>query len=233
MLTKWKNLFARTHSQEISTCQSELDKNSKSTKEIAAILEDNLEAIQETKNKLVEARFNKSTIIDRQRQKRSTTEWLKGNSIKETMPPIDQNEMRVRLSNSGNYEILDPMPDMEESFMAFSKEVDPFFENDKSLELRQFGSSDFASWISGNEMQSEYDADRASVMDLYLDSHGFSSKNLSFAVDSENVTEDEDKDEDVSLASCNKRYLNDLMVNLEQRISDNQSRAAYWTDSCY
>ncbi len=232
MLTKWKNLFQRKHSVEITVCESKIE--TCTTKELAAILEDNLEAIQETRNKLVEARFNKGTIIDRQRQKRSTTEWLKGGSLKETKPTMDQEEIRVRLSNSGNYEILDPMPDTQEAFMAFSKEADPFFENDKSLELRRFGASDFASWVSGNDMQDDYAANHADVVDLYLDSNGFSAKTISFAVMDEIVTEDEEKtEEELTLSSCNKRYLDDLLVNLEQRIEDNQTRAAFWTDSTY
>ncbi len=227
MLTKFTNLFQAKNSASAQGHAS-------NTKEMAAILEDNLEVIQETKSKLVEARFAKGTIIDRQRQKRSTQEWLKGGSLKESKPAMDQEEIRVRLSNSGNYEIHDPMPDMDEAFLAFSKDADPFFDNDRSLEMRASGSSgsnDFSSWISGNQLEGDYEMDRAKVLDHYLDSNGLSSKTINFEVQSEACESDETQAVDHSVASCNKRYLNDLIDTLEQRVSDNQTRTAYWTDS--
>ncbi len=226
MLTKFTNLFQAKNSASAKG-------NACNTKEMAAILEDNLEVIQETKSKLVEARFAKGTIIDRQRQKRSTQEWLKGGT-KDSKPALDQEEIRVRLSNSGNYEIHDPMPDMDEAFLAFSKDADPFFDNDRSLEMRASGSSgsnDFSSWISGNQLEGDYEMDRAKVLDHYLDSNGLSSKTINFEVQSEACESDEALVQDNSVASCNKRYLNDLIDTLEQRVSDNQSRTAYWTDS--
>jgi len=230
MLTKFTNLFQAKNS---ASAQG----HANNTQEMAAILEDNLEVLQETKSKLVEARFAKGTIIDRQRQKRSTQEWLKGNSVKDSKPVMDQEEIRVRLSNSGNYEIHDPMPDMDEAFLAFSKDADPFFDNDKSLEMRVSGSNgssganDFSSWISGNQLEGDYEMDRAKVLDHYLDSNGLSSKTINFEVQSEALEIVEDSAVDHSVASCNKRYLNDLIDTLEQRVNDNQSQAAYWTDS--
>lgn len=202
---------------------------------MAAILEDNLEALQENKSKLVEARFAKPTIIDKTRQKRATQEWLKG-SAKEGKAVMDQEEIRVRLSNSGNYEIHDPMPDMDEAFLAFSKDADPFFDNDRSLESRLSGadcSNSFASWISGNQLEGDYEHDRARVLDHYLDSNGLSSKQTNFEVSSQVEESTQDLASDPSVASCNKRYLNDLIDTLEQRVSENQSRTAYWTESSY
>lgn len=228
MLTKFSNLF-----QNQSKAQN--NQHASNTKEMAAILEDNLEVLQETKSKLQEARFAKGTIIDRTRQKRATQEWLKGNAS-QSKPALDQEEMRVRLSNSGNYEIHDPMPDMDEAFLAFSKDMDPFFDNDRSLELRLSGdacSSSLSSWISGNQLEGHYELDRDGVLDHYLDQNGLSSKTFNFEVYKESDDLSEDSPEDISVASCNKRYLNDLIDTLEQRINDNQNRTAYWTDSSY
>lgn len=226
MLTKFSNLFQNQNKAQNKQCAA-------NTKEMAAILEDNLEALQENKSKLQEAKFAKGTIIDRTRQKRATQEWLKGNA-RESKQPLDQEEIRVRLSNSGNYEIHDPMPDMDEAFLAFSKDADPFFDNDRSLEMRMSGagcSTSFSSWISGNQLEGHYEVDRDGVLDHYLDENGLSSKTFNFEVVAEAEETSEASPVDISVASCNKRYLNDLIDTLEQRVSENQNRTAYWTDS--
>ncbi len=228
MLTKFSNLFQNQN-------KAQNIQHASNTREMAAILEDNLEVLQETKSKLQETRFAKGTIIDRTRQKRATQEWLKGNAS-QSKPTLDQEEIRVRLSNSGNYEIHDPMPDMDEAFLAFSKDMDPFFDNDKSLELRlsdAANSSSFSSWISGNQLEGHYELDRDGVLDHYLDENGLSSKTFNFEVHKEVDDLSESSAEDISVASCNKRYLNDLIDTLEQRVNDNQNRTAYWTESSY